>query len=620
MHVCTFLLGFATVIATATTAFAQNASYSVGGLTLGEKVHFDSKTYRQYHCSPSQQFEGFIWCQTKKEERERRGPFKAYYSILHSRDGTAIYINRFQEPAYWDDEEIERDIKRYSQKVGEEPRIIKGPSRLGLPETRIAVWGKVVLEPLDNESRKILAADKNVKRGVLIDTIGNYTKSAQDNLPLYRLTGGAGFVWIASNKNGRGILRILAINPSAYEVQTPPPPPQSGAPDNGFYSNIGFWTITHRIVGNLNGCDATANFRDQTFFQMAFVQSDTSNNEWLLFVANPRWNSWIGRKRQHTLRLIADKKWEGKFAVNDSNALWMGSLKIEFINGIADASSVEIFNDRNELLTSLDMTDSAAAIRVVLNCVREHPYVVATPKPAPVPAPEQETVLSGTGFFVAPNRLITNNHVVKSCRRLIEIRFADQSPHAAYIDAQDDTNDVALLHTDVTSRSVASFRLRPRVGERVATYGFPYSGILSSSGNFTQGDVSASTGLGDDTRLLQVSVPIQPGNSGGPLIDMSGSIVGMVTAQLSAFAMIPSGSIPQNVNFAIRSPIITNFLSVKGVIPKVAESDATAIRGLSPSDVADKAKEFTVQIYCKGVSQSSSEDIPVPKSVGWGVR
>jgi S1-C subfamily serine protease len=317
------------------------------------------------------------------------------------------------------------------------------------------------------------------------------------------------------------------------------------------------------------------------------------------------------------VRFIADDKvWWFYFSGNERNVLSVFNVKLDVINDIADADSLKVLSENYASLTGLDMKDSRAAIRSVVDCVREHPYVVAAPTPGPTPPPEQETMFSGTGFFVAPNRLITNNHVVKSCRRLIEIKFADQSPHAAYIDAQDDTNDLALLHTDVTSPLIASFRLRPRVGERVATYGFPYSGILSSSGNFTQGDVSASTGLRDDTRLLQVSVPIQPGNSGGPLIDMSGSVVGMVTAQLSAF----TGSIPQNVNFAIRSLMITNFLSVKGVIPKLADTDASEIKALPPSDVAEKAKEFTAQIYCKGVSQSSSEDIPVPKSVGWGVR
>jgi hypothetical protein len=92
-------------------------------------------------------------------------------------------------------------------------------------------------------------------------------------------------------------------------------------------------------------------------------------------------------------------------------------------------------------------------------------------------------------------------------------------------------------------------------------------------------------------------------------------VIGIVTAQLSAFAMIPSGSIPQNVNFAIRSTMITDFLSIRGVTPRLANSDA-AVRDLSAADVADIAKEFTAQIYCKGVSKTSNENVDGPAAVG----
>jgi S1-C subfamily serine protease len=106
----------------------------------------------------------------------------------------------------------------------------------------------------------------------------------------------------------------------------------------------------------------------------------------------------------------------------------------------------------------------------------------------------------------------------------------------------------------MSGQSVASFRLGPRLGEAVATYGFPYHGILSSSGNFTLGNVTSLTGMGDDTRFFQMSTPIQPGNSGGPLLDMSGTVVGVMVSQLSAVNMMKVGnSVPQNVNISIQN-------------------------------------------------------------------
>ncbi len=150
--------------------------------------------------------------------------------------------------------------------------------------------------------------------------------------------------------------------------------------------------------------------------------------------------------------------------------------------------------------------------------------------------------------------------------------------------------------------AVASFRFGPRVGEAVATYGFPLSGLLSSSGNFTLGNVTSLAGLNDDTRVLQTSTPTQPGNSGGPLLDMSGNVIGVMEFQLNALLMMKvTSDIPQNVNFAIQTPMVINFLAIKGVSPTLAEKGR---KNLDPADVADLAKAFTVQVACQSVDPS----------------
>src|SRR5262249_60981697 len=220
------------------------------------------------------------------------------------------------------------------------------------------------------------------------------------------------------------------------------------------------------------------------------------------------------------------------------------------MNSVADASKVEIKYDNGAYLTTVDMKDSAAAIRAIVNCVNEHP-------------PHAETTISGTGFFVAQNRVVTNNHVVSGCTKSIQVRYPDGRSYTATISGQDRNNDLVLLQTDMDNLSTAAFEPEPRVGDQVATYGFPYSGVLSSSGNCTLGYVTSLSGIQDDTRFLQISVPVQPGNSGGALVHMSGSVVGVVVAQLNAVAK----SIPQNVNFAIQPSFVMNFLSVKGAPP-----------------------------------------------------
>jgi serine protease Do len=362
------------------------------------------------------------------------------------------------------------------------------------------------------------------------------------------------------------------------------------------YSKQGEWSVAYLEVGNLSGCRATRQFPDQTAFQMVQIQSGT-DKAWIIFISNPRWNAWIGKRKELRLQLVTDwpttKPWPYKFSISgDSKILSSTDVSVEFMNSLADAAKVGITDENGAPLTTIDMKDSAAAIRAIVNCVREHP-------PGTPPA-EAEAILTGTGFFVAPSRVVTNNHVVRGCTKPIQVRYPDRASYTATISGQDYTNDLVLLHTEMPNLSIASFRLQPLLGEAVATYGFPYSDVLSSSGNFTWGNITALSGMQDDTRFLQTSTPIQPGNSGGPLLDSSGRVVGVVVSQLNAMVRMQTDrSVPQNVNFAIQSPIAINFLSAKGVTPSLDNSSAGAQR--PPSEVADMAKKFTVQIYCQGV-------------------
>jgi hypothetical protein len=207
------------------TTSPQTDPYSVDGLALGSKVAFESATYRQYHCVPSQEFQGFVWCTKASNDKVARGRFEVWSSILHARDGTVAYVNRYQ-PAYWAANEVADDIQRYSRKIGEEPHIIQLPARPGLPQGTLATWGKVVLEPIAGDELRLLGEDKRLEKGIAIDFIGNFTQSARRGLPIYRLAGGAGFVWVASyNQSGRGTLRFSAVDASTYSPQELPPPP-----------------------------------------------------------------------------------------------------------------------------------------------------------------------------------------------------------------------------------------------------------------------------------------------------------------------------------------------------------------------------------------------------------
>ena len=198
----------------------SGSRYVVAGLDLGSRVHFDSSEYREYRCGPSDQFDGFTWCQKTRQER---GFANVTYSILHSQDGTLVYVNRFQEPAFFGRNEADEAIRQYSTRIGEKAQIKRLPPRRGIPEGLLATWGKVVLEPLDNDSIKTLAEGRSPKKGYLIDFIGNFARSAKEGLPIYRINGGAGFLWLASfDPIGRGILRSAAVDPSASHPSSLP--------------------------------------------------------------------------------------------------------------------------------------------------------------------------------------------------------------------------------------------------------------------------------------------------------------------------------------------------------------------------------------------------------------
>jgi hypothetical protein len=198
----------------------QPSVYVVDGLALGGKVNFDSEVYRSYNCMPSEQFAGFTWCQRKRDERVARGKFTSSYSILHSRNGTALYINRYLEPAWFTAKEANDDINVRSKRYGAPSRFIPMPQHSNVPNGMIVTWGNVVLQQLDSTNASLLAAGRSVYVGFMIDHIGNYERSAQLGLPIYRLVGGAGYVWAASwNRAGVGTLRFLTIDPSAIAAE-----------------------------------------------------------------------------------------------------------------------------------------------------------------------------------------------------------------------------------------------------------------------------------------------------------------------------------------------------------------------------------------------------------------
>ena len=212
-------------------------------------------------------------------------------------------------------------------------------------------------------------------------------------------------------------------------------------------------------------------------------------------------------------------------------------------------------------------------------------------KPAPR-APKLELTGSGTGWYVAEGGyIVTNAHVVDGCKRMtlksgLELDIVNVA----------DGEDLALLRGESSERPLTIRDTRSvRLAEDVLVAGFPLGGILSSGINVTVGTVSAQFGMGDDERRFQFTAPVQPGNSGGPVLDMSGNVIGVVVSKLNAMTIQDQvGDIPQNVNFGIALTSLVDFLNDNDVD---YSRQASAVK-LDKVDLAELARASTVLLQC----------------------
>jgi S1-C subfamily serine protease len=221
-------------------------------------------------------------------------------------------------------------------------------------------------------------------------------------------------------------------------------------------------------------------------------------------------------------------------------------------------------------------------------------------EPAEKPSdPDRLVSVSGTGFVVSKNaHIVTNNHVVANCVGDIHGNLAGQAPVKLRVVSADEENDLALLQgpKKFKEKDLATIRASAvNSGDQVVAIGYPLHGLLTSDLTVTTGIISSLAGLHNDTRFLQISAPVQPGNSGGPLHDASGNVVGVVSAKLDALRMVKvTGDIPQNVNFAIKTGALRDFLDNSAVPYQTTEPSGES----KTADIASAARAYTMLISC----------------------
>jgi len=207
---------------------------------------------------------------------------------------------------------------------------------------------------------------------------------------------------------------------------------------------------------------------------------------------------------------------------------------------------------------------------------------------------------SGTGWPVTSGFVVTNNHVIEGRKHIVLIR-QDGAKIPATVAAHDAFNDLALLEVEAAGLLPAALPLSSRpaaLGEKIVTIGYPHPDLLGVKPKLTEGVVNSTSGLGDDPRALQISVPIQAGNSGGPLVNMEGKVVGIVTSKVNAVKMFKwTGDLPQNINYGIKISYLQGLLS--SVSQKKRIDTIRPFRYASVEELAKKIKGSVLIIVAK---------------------
>ena len=223
----------------------------------------------------------------------------------------------------------------------------------------------------------------------------------------------------------------------------------------------------------------------------------------------------------------------------------------------------------------------------------------AQTKPEPVASlqpvrPETSYNLAGTGtgFFINNTDIVTAEHVVNGCVRLT---LKDGAPLSLI--ASNEELDLAVLSS--TSRSNVwlelSGEVNARLGETVMALGYPYLGTLEQGLTVTGGNVSALQDMNGGKDRIMVSAPVQPGNSGGPLVNSRGAVIGVVVERVNDLYILKNtGTLPQNMNFAVKNQTLTDFLRGAQVMFPAATGEGFKL----DEGVPDSIAQAVIPVYC----------------------
>lgn len=388
--------------------------------------------------------------------------------------------------------------------------------------------------------------------------------------------------------------------------------------------NIGGWTggaFSNDETGAFSHCAATAPYANGVIL----VVSQNAAGIWSLAFASPNYHFNKGENA------AIDVTFDGQ----DQARLFATAYRPDMLTAVMPLNVVRTFQKASLMVATaghavlnFDLRSTGPVVAALANCVtrvkadgldKAGDFTKSAAKsaaagdkqgapPASKPGKAARTSSGfGTGFVVsAAGHIVTNNHVIDGCSEL-KGNLTGEAAMVLRVVSADAKNDLALLQPTSAATFKDFARIRDRSfhsGDSVVAIGFPYHGLLTSDFSVTTGIVSSLSGTQNDTRFLQISAPVQPGNSGGPLFDTSGQIVGVVTRKLDALRLaVATGTIPENINFAIKTGALRDFLDNSVVPYQTAEPKGE----LKTADIAGNARAYTMLISCKGTEEADAK-------------
>ncbi len=247
-----------------------------------------------------------------------------------------------------------------------------------------------------------------------------------------------------------------------------------------------------------------------------------------------------------------------QFVILQNNAgLWhqeyqFGSLK-EYVQ-LPKSYANNVMQVSNEASKSANSASSAGQLAIAMKKKYDAMYKESSVIPAKKPVPEASRgIATGTGFFISNDGyLLTNSHVIEGSSN-ISIILNGKSVSATLVD-HDSSNDIALLKVDKLVQGLSiELKKKTKQGTEIAVLGYPNIGLQGNEQKATFGFINANSGIQGDTRYFQISSPIQPGNSGSPMVNEKGVVIGIASASLNQSAALKStGTLAQNVNYAVK--------------------------------------------------------------------